>query len=517
MQHERSPTPDSLSPEGLHRPAHVYRGRHETPAEAASLDWEQSDQIYVGKHRADPEPAYRGRHYAASAEAPSQPSPGIESPIPVPRGPAPEPLIYNQLAREGPPPAPPMTVESPSLLRELPYEMAYDLAVALNNYTRLAAARERSVIGLGAGHGKVEAAREHYEELRLKAKEWFLARVRERNVVFQDWMGLSARDDRAEARAVGAGVRYEAERQSEVGGLLARQRRKFYDWWARQEGGSKFFSRPRLVGTAKKAAVLGAVGIPIGVAAGVAGVFVAGPLVGAVAAGGVARGVARGLLRSQIEKNAGVSVATEQFHQRLTAQYRIIKKEYAGASNPHANYPESVTKVYADATERGVKRNRVRVMGGVAIGAATGFLGAYLGEFVHNAVYGSEYRHGVPPTTTEKPPSSSPTPRAPVSPPEHGLTGQEFIVEPGSGVIREIKEYAAAHNYNITPQDAFRIYTELYQEHGSNIVDLRGPGPDTYLIRPGDIGLSRPGTAQWYPGIEAELRSRLAQAAARAT
>jgi hypothetical protein len=98
--------------------------------------------------------------------------------------------------------------------------------------------------------------------------------------------------------------------------------------------------------------------------------------------------------------------------------------------------------------------------------------------------------------------------------PEHGLTGQEFTVEHGSGEIREIQEYASSHNYKITPEQSYKIYTDLYAEHGSKIIDLSGPGPDTYVIHPGDVGLSHPGTANWYPGIEDELRDKLAKAAA---
>ena len=562
MQHERPPQPDQVLTEEIYHPAHAYGGRHEADATEV-IAAPGTDLPYIGKHRAPDTgdtawvPAYQGKHYAAgpttsqgrhyARSVETTPSPHrvaralSRTPIydhlveevgdPFDRSRF-APLgsqtpIYDQLAQETGRVAPP-PMQRPSAVRELPYAMAYDLAVALNEYTKLAAARERSALSFRASHRKVEVARERYEALRLSAKEWLVGHIDDSDMSREDWTLFSVNDDKSEARLAAVGIRFEAERQAEVRGPLARQRQKFYDWWARQGGGEKFFSRHRLAGTAKKAAVLGAVGLPVGVIAGATGAFVAGPVIGVAAAAGIARGVARGLLRGQIEKNVGPSVATAQFHRRLAAQYHAIEEGHTVTTEGRVGYPESATDVYAEATKKSVERNRRRMIGGIAIGLVTGLIGASLGDLIHNAIYGGEYEHGTPPAT-EKPsmspptqpapstPAPPPTTPAPSVPPEHGLTGQSFDVEPGSGEIREIEEYATAHHYNITPQDAFRIYTELYQEHGSNIIDLSGSGPDTYLISSGNVGLSHPGTANWYPGIEDELRTLLAQASATAT
>ena len=544
MQHERALL-EPLPPEEAYEPAHEYRAKHEAgtpvvlirPIEYEPVvplyrgkhrlpDEDDKAPIYIGKHRADVPPEYRGKYVGPDGVIISPVPPGPVETTPSAAVSIPSPLTSTSHVPVWPPGELPRRERTPPPGYELSKDegsegraLVYDLAVALNEYTKLAAARERSVFSVRASHRKVETARQHYEELRLKAKEWLNEHLNEQGTLFQDWMNISVADDQAEARAVGQGIRFEAERQSEVGGPLATQRQKFYDWWARQGGGEKFLSKHRLVGTAKKSAVLAAVGLPIGIVAGAAGAYLAGPVIGAVAAGGVARGVARGFLRGRIEKSAAPSVASAQYYARLAAQNHAIDQGYVAVSSEHIEYPESVTDVYAAATEKGVERNQVRMIGGVAIGAVTGLIGAYLGDLIHGAIWGSEHEPHVAPPSTEHPTSPSPTqpaPSAPTTPspsvpPEHGVTGQSFSVEPGSGEIREIQEYAASHNYNITPDDAFRIYEQLYQEHGANIIQLDGPGPSTYVISPGDIGLSHPGTGQWYPGIEDELRALLDQ------
>jgi hypothetical protein len=282
---------------------------------------------------------------------------------------------------------------------------------------------------------------------------------------------------------------------------------------------------------------MGAVGLPIGFVAGTAGVFLAGPIAGAAVAAGISRGVARGLLRKYIEKHTHAkSVATYQYEKRLKDQYQKIEAAYAknDESKNMSNRPNTVTDSYAEGTMKGVRRNRRRLMGSIAIGAAFGAGGAFLGELAHNALWGNSHKptavkppvvhhpvihqhpvkhHG--PTSSPKPPAVKPTPPIQHQPVAlHGPTGQEFYVTPGGGEISEIQAYAASHNYHVTPRQAYQIYLELYAQHGAKIIKLASSGPSTYVIHPGDIGLSHPGEARWYPGIESELRNYLATVAA---
>jgi hypothetical protein len=249
---------------------------------------------------------------------------------------------------------------------------------------------------------------------------------------------------------------------------------------------------------------MGIVGLPVGIAAGAAGVFLAGPLAGAAVAAGLGRGVTRGLMRSHIEKNIdSKSIAEAKYEQRLAAQQGKIEEAYnQGENNDNIPALMSVTSEYAKGTEKDVQRNRRRVIGSVAIGALTGAGGAYVGELAHNALMGSGHN-----ITDKQPKVHHSGSRVGI----HGRTGQEFNVPKGGGEISEIQAYAASHNYHVSPEQADRIYNELYAEHGSDIIKLEGSGPSTYVIRPGDVGLSHPGEARWYPGIENELRARLSK------
>jgi hypothetical protein len=423
-----------------------------------------------------------------------------------------------------------------NLLHSLDPELAQELAIALNEYTKLAAARERSTLAPRLTRAKVEAARQRYEELRMKAKEWELGKMKdaELNLSAEDRVIISKLEDKTEAKMIALGIKFEAEALAEPKGFMKNSRRKFYDWWARQGGGEKFSGR--LLGTTKKAAVMAGPGLVIGVGIGLAGAFLA-PAVGGVVGGAIAvsaaRGVARGLMRSHIEKSASAkSVAGKRYEQHLAAQYDRIENNHVVGDDGETHAPRYVTDVYAENTEKNVRRNRVRTAGSMAIGAAAGLGGAYLGELAHSAIWGGGHHPNTPPNpgTTHEPGSTTPvtpvepghSPHVPSQPPkaapaprpEHGITGQVFTVEHGSGEIREIQEYASSHNYRITPKQAYKIYTDLYAEHGSKIIDLAGSGPDTYVIHPGNVGLSHPGMANWYPGIEDELRDKLAKAAA---
>lgn len=414
----------------------------------------------------------------------------------------------------------------PEWLREYPEERVRELAFALDEYMDLAAKREQSIIAPRTTKGRVEAARKRYEALRNNAKAWNYEKMDDLDLSARQQVAISRLEDHADAGLVGRGIKMEGERLAEPRGLLAKRRAKFYDWWARQGGGDKFFSKHRLVGNAKKAAVMGAVGLPIGVAAGLAGVFVAGPLAGAAGAALVSRGVARGLMSGHVaRKAAGKTVAAEQYESRLRAQRQQINEIYATADPSHTA-PHEITNVYARGTEKGINRNRLRMLGSAVIGAATALGGAYLGELAHGALWGTGHQVATPkPSHPVVPERHHP----PVKPHhhhrlrhhrrptvlKHGPEGRAFQVKYGAGIINEISDYAHKHHYQINPEKAYRIYENLHGQFGRDIIKLNGSEPSTYLYKLSDgtydVRLTHPGTGHWYPHVEAALRHLLAE------
>lgn len=89
----------------------------------------------------------------------------------------------------------------------------------------------------------------------------------------------------------------------------------------------------------------------------------------------------------------------------------------------------------------------------------------------------------------------------------------DFVVEKGSGLIREIHEYAQHLGYkDISTHDASRIYEIILKEHGKNgIINVHGIGQDTYLFNGHDVRISAPGEANWRSGVGEDLQ-RLFQA-----
>lgn len=88
----------------------------------------------------------------------------------------------------------------------------------------------------------------------------------------------------------------------------------------------------------------------------------------------------------------------------------------------------------------------------------------------------------------------------------------DFTVEKGSGLIREIYQYAEHLGYkDISLKDASKIYGIILEEHGKNgIINVHGISNDTYLFGH-DVRISAPGEANWRSGVGEDLQ-RLFQA-----
>jgi predicted nuclease with TOPRIM domain len=74
---------------------------------------------------------------------------------------------------------------------------------------------------------------------------------------------------------------------------------------------------------------------------------------------------------------------------------------------------------------------------------------------------------------------------------------QAFNVEPGSGIIREVHQYADGVGKYISDNRAYQIYQQLRSHFGRHIIDLSGTRQNTYMVG-NDIRLTQPGDAHWY-------------------
>lgn len=375
-----------------------------------------------------------------------------------------------------------------------------------------------------ATNKNVEEARTRLESLRLALKRKSEAAMTEAGFSRAVFLEHSRQDDVTEAGYIANMI--EATRQDYAKpkgeGWRAERTQKFYDWWVRQGGGDKFFSKQRMVGNLKKGAVVAVPAFIFGGVIAVTAPISAGAGLGAIIGLGAVKGYTRGLASGRISKNAeDATMAHKQAERRLADAKQAIHQ-----SHEAGNYG-NITTVYSEATRKEVKRNRMRLVAATAIGAASGALGDWAGHAidgmfnggghtapVHHGPNGSngdmDHRVGGWHYHTPQHPS------APEHPPVHGLTGQEINVKPGDGEISVIENYAKSHNYHISGKQAFDIYHQLYQQHGSHIIDLNS-GPSTYVISPGNIGLAHPGLAHWHAGVEHQLRQMLEEASESTT
>jgi hypothetical protein len=152
---------------------------------------------------------------------------------------------------------------------------------------------------------------------------------------------------------------------------------KFYNWWVKQSGGGDgYLSRERLKGTIKKAAVIGAIGVPIGLI-GSFSPLGGGVIFAAAAIKGV-NSVKRGLAGASIEKDSKVTVAIEQMRARSAKQTELIEQAYKDSDKSIVK-PKTVTDQYLEGTKQEVIRNRkraIRSVGLLAVGSAAGLVAA---------------------------------------------------------------------------------------------------------------------------------------------
>ena len=435
--------------------------------------------------------------------------------------------------------------------------MAMEEAIEINEseYAQLSALRRRSAFiaaknlkgkraatrlapEMRATDERVEASRKRLEAIRIRNHNAMKQRLLDAGATPKEINEILAKHDAMFAQSITAqtaimgrrfsglpehpdelkinylkGVRKFFHRFSREG--LSDQRVQFYEWWGRQGGGGeRYFSRGRILGTLKKMAVFGSIGLP----AGVLGAMVAPGLGAGLGVAGIAYAGTKAIRIMQaiagvhVEKNSEATVALEQAKREYQETLEEISRYYS--SEKLIDVKGSVTGIHAEGTDRQVTRNKKRIVYGIGLTAvSTGAAAAFsvLGHTLANAhnVASVKPKSTLTPssTTLPKTPSSTTLPKRPITTPRPHtpiahrakLINQPFSVSNGEGIINEINHYALERNMHLSPARALDIYKQLASRFGGHIIDLQGKGPSEYLISPGNWGITRSGSkvAKW--------------------
>lgn len=146
-----------------------------------------------------------------------------------------------------------------------------------------------------------------------------------------------------------------------------------------------------------------------------------------------------------------------------------------------------------------------KAAGKFAIGVAVGAGGAGLYKWADGSVHAMQGHttHGSSTGTTHGAWGSGEPPHSGVVPEiDHTetLTGTTFNVEHGSGLIRELQQFAGANGHKLSPVQANQLHHELMAKFGKDYINIKGIAQDTYMHGT-DVRLSAPGTASWDKGV----------------
>lgn len=313
----------------------------------------------------------------------------------------------------------------------------------------------------------------------------------------------------------------ESTDQNKLKNFWSQKKLKFYDWWIKQDGGGdKLFSKGRLKGTFKRAAALGAIGIPIGfvlgslaVPAGVSGIAGA---IGVVLASR-SNGLVRGMTYAHVDKRAN-ALSDKKREQLIEAQVQKIHDYYQNLDEANP-YDGVITSEYAWNIKAEVAKNKARTIsaiGAVALGGLAAYSFSLLGNSllngsnVHQAVssrigqhLGKKLpsKHGVTSSGRAKSISKTNTTYPSVS--SEQQIGQTFQIKPGAGVTNEISNYAASRGKPISGAEAYRIYLQLKANNGSNLIDINNKIATAY--HGSSVWIDQPGVGKWAPGVQQQL------------
>jgi hypothetical protein len=271
----------------------------------------------------------------------------------------------------------PTPVEQGPEVIKLPENLQKDLDASRAEYVRLSAKRSGLIFGR-RNKKELAAAEAAYNKARDDAGAYVAEQMKATGNGEKE-IGLAAIQGKMlEGHELAHNI-YDAR----VKGADEKKLKRFYEFWARQGTGGKFFSR----GNAVKGATMTGIGIVPGIVAGAAGVALLGPIAGALAGGYVGRSVARGLMGAKINKEAdAVRVASEQ---RDASIAQTDSEAFATAGAADTLNTAQITESITGRTEAQRKRNRNRAVAGVLISAAAGAAGAAAASHIPNPFGGS--------------------------------------------------------------------------------------------------------------------------------
>jgi hypothetical protein len=272
------------------------------------------------------------------------------------------------------------------------------------------------------------------------------------------------------------------------------------DWWAKQGGGEKFFSKHRIWGSFWKGATLAVPGaligiatVPLASAVGLAG--------GAVVAGALATGVARGLMGSKLNSLADNNETIADARAKATLDELQTKRDKKAETSDDYRFDNTVN----EKGEKNVRRNQKRLATAGAIGAISAFGGRWASQWLIDLLWPNVGASAPNPPVSgggNNPPVSGGgnTPPVVVTPNNTPtIFSSEFMVENGSGVIRELQDLATANGEVLSDNNAFLMYKDLIINVGTQVIDLKATPQidDLYSRGNGDWGISAPGQAVW--------------------
>jgi hypothetical protein len=337
---------------------------------------------------------------------------------------------------------------------------------AMERWTRLSAKHSGKLVGFTgeASTKNVKAAHEEYLDALKNLEDDFTAGAVARGVSPEDiatqikamrlsW-NMGAAERRTEFRKQFAQEHIAKQEKS----FLGKNFGKFVDWWGKQGGGGKFFSKQRIVGNLKKGAPMAIVGA----AAGIAGATLLAPALAtagstaAVIAATVAtvRGLSRGVAGAALGNAAGrrdLKVADAQ----LAAEKAKIQEVHdaPGVASNH-----ELSNVLNKSANKDRWRNFNRYTKGVATGIGAAALGYGLARGIGWAggqLFGGE--KGAAHMLAKPEDNATLRSTAPEAP--RGPEAWSTTLQPGDGFERVFERYAATKGIDPNGAEVHRWFT----------------------------------------------------------
>jgi hypothetical protein len=275
--------------------------------------------------------------------------------------------------------------------------------------------------------------------------------------------------------------------------------------------------------------------------------MVASAVVGGMVAAGAAGGTGMGL-HSHTKRYRKLQQRSEEDAARnVERMFKLDKNGELASDSPSLDINDYSKKVELRNEER-LRNNRMRMMGSVALGAATGMAVSHL---IGNLVGGGSGSEGsslpdsahrpyeVPDAGLNGSPHQPPVELSPganggenaLVPETTGGNGAEvaiekadvFNVEPGNGIPHEVRDALRELNIQFNPGDETAIYEELVKKFGPDGILQRveatgtgafetvGTGADaTYIMGPntnyaGNVGIQNPGPHMWQNDVHERI------------